>query len=77
MALPGAEDAQPRESFRLPGFDAFPDRAAVPDWAVYELAWAVEEGLINGSTVGGKTYLKPLNEATRAQFVAILQRFLQ
>ena len=33
--------------------------------------------LINGSAVGGQTYLQPLNRATRAQFVAILQRFLQ
>ena len=57
--------------------DAFPDRSAVPDWAEYEMAWAVEQGLINGSAIGGQTYLKPLNQATRAQFVAILQRFLQ
>ena len=55
--------------------DAFPDRSAVPDWAEYEMAWAVEQGLINGSAVGGQTYLQPLNRATRAQFVAILQRF--
>ena len=65
--LPGSRDT----------LDAFPDRAAVPDWAVYELAWAVEEDLINGSPAGGKTYLKPLNEATRAQFVAILNRYLE
>ena len=64
----------------LPGgtaiLDAFPDRAQAPAWAEYELAWAVEQGLINGSAVDGKTYLKPLNQATRAQFVAILQRYL-
>jgi hypothetical protein len=41
------------------------------------MAWAVVQGLINGSTSGGQTYLQPLNRATRAQFVAILQRFLQ
>ena len=55
---------------------SFPDRADVPDWAARELAWAVDEGLINGSRINGKDYLKPLNQATRAQFVAILHRYL-
>ena len=57
--------------------NSFPDRAQVPSWAAKELAWAVEHGLINGSRVGGQDYLQPLNEATRAQFVAILQRYLE
>ena len=57
--------------------NAFPDRQDVPDWAEYEMAWAVEQGLINGSRVGGQIRLQPLNQATRAQFVAILQRYLQ
>ena len=57
--------------------DDFPDRDAVPDWAAKELAWAVGRGLINGSVVGETSWLKPLNQATRAQFVAILQRYLE
>ncbi len=69
-----------RFSGDLPGgltaLDAFPDRRDVPAWAEYELAWAVAQGLINGSAVDGASYLKPLNQATRAQFVAILQRYL-
>ena len=55
---------------------AFPDQADVPGWARSEMAWAVEQGLINGSRIGGVDYLKPLNQATRAQFVAILNRYL-
>lgn len=57
--------------------DSFPDRAQVPDWAARELAWAVEQGLINGSRIGTQDYLQPLNEANRAQFVAVLQRYLE
>ena len=57
--------------------DDFPDRDDVPEWAANALAWAVEQGLVNGNAVGGKTYLDPMNQATRAQFVAILQRFLE
>ena len=56
--------------------DSFPDRADVPGWARNEMAWAVDRGLVNGSRIDGIDYLKPLNQATRAQFVAILNRYL-
>lgn len=57
--------------------DAFPDHAKTPQWAEAELAWAVEKGLINGSLIGGVQYLKPLDPASRCQFVTILQRYLE
>lgn len=53
----------------------FPDDGKVPAWACKELAWAVANGLINGSRIDGKDYLQPQNSATRAQFVAILERY--
>ena len=56
--------------------DQFPDRAAVPGWAENSLAWAVEKELIKGTRVDGKNYLQPTGQATRAQFVTILQRYL-
>ena len=54
----------------------FPDRDEVPRWAAGDLAWAVENGLIKGSNLGGRDYLQPEGQATRAQFVTILQRYL-
>ena len=54
----------------------FPDRDEVPRWAAGDLAWAVENGLIKGSNLGGRDYLLPEGKATRAQFVTILQRYL-
>ena len=56
--------------------DPFPDRKAVPGWAEQPLAWAVEQELIKGVSVGGRVYLQPTGQATRAQFVTILQRYL-
>ena len=56
--------------------DPFPDRAAVPGWAEAPLAWAVEQELIKGTRVDGRLYLQPTGQATRAQFVTIMQRYL-
>ena len=54
---------------------AFPDGEAVPDWAKKEMAWAVNRQLIRGSRIGASDYLLPMDCATRAQFVTILQRY--
>ena len=54
----------------------FPDRDEAPRWAAGDLAWAVENGLIKGSNLGGQDYLQPEGRATRAQVVTILQRYL-
>ena len=55
----------------------FPDWEESAGYARAPLAWAVEQGLINGNVIGGRSWLKPLDQATRAQFVAMLQRFLE
>lgn len=55
----------------------FPDAEKVSDYAADAMAWAVEQGLINGiSESDGKTYLAPQETATRAQIAVILMRYL-
>ena len=53
--------------------NAYPDAAAVSEWAVSAVNWAVGQGLING--INGK--LLPGGSATRAQTAAILMRYCQ
>ena len=52
---------------------SFPDRAKVSSYAKDAIAWAVGEGILNGS--GGK--LLPQGNATRAQVSAILMRYIE
>lgn len=55
----------------------FPDAEKVSNYAADAMAWAVEQGLINGiSESDGKTYLAPQETATRAQIAVILMRYL-
>ena len=55
----------------------FPDAEKVSDYAADAMAWAVEQGLVNGiSESDGKTYLAPQETATRAQIAVILMRYL-
>ena len=55
----------------------FPDAGKISDYAADAMAWAVEQGLINGiSESDGKTYLAPQETATRAQIAVILMRYL-
>lgn len=55
----------------------FPDAEKVSDYAADAMAWAVEQGLINGiSESDGKAYLAPQETATRAQIAVILMRYL-
>ena len=55
----------------------FPDAEKVSDYAADAMAWAAEQGLINGiSESDGKTYLAPQETATRAQIAVILMRYL-
>lgn len=56
---------------------SFPDSGKISGYAKEALQWAVAEGLVNGSTEGGITYLQPQGNATRAQVAAILMRFIQ
>ncbi len=56
---------------------AFPDSTQVSAWAEEALSWAVAEGLITGSDIGGVLYLSPASGATRAQVATILMRFCE
>ena len=53
----------------------FPDAGKVSDYAKDAMAWAVANGIISGSLEGGKTYLEPTGNATRAQVASILMRY--
>ena len=55
----------------------FPDVGDVSGWAYADLAWANAEDLISGCAIGGISYLKPRDSATRAQVAAILMRYQQ
>lgn len=51
----------------------FTDAGKISDWAADAMAWAVENGLLNGVNDGR---LAPQSTATRAQVAAILTRFV-
>ena len=55
----------------------FPDANQVSGYAIEALSWAVKTGLVTGSAAGGKVYLEPRGNATRAQVATILMRFIQ
>ncbi len=55
----------------------FPDAAGVSSYARVALSWAVSHELINGLAEGGKSYLAPQGNATRAQVATILARYAQ
>ncbi len=55
----------------------FPDAASVSSYAREALSWAVSHELINGLAEGGKSYLAPQGNATRAQVATILARYAQ
>ena len=55
----------------------FEDDASVRGYAVEAMKWAVSEGIITGSENGGKLYLNPQKNSTRAQVAAILMRYLK
>lgn len=56
---------------------SFPDAADVSSYAEDALAWANGEGLIGGTTSGGKVILAPRAGATRAQLAQIIMRFIK
>ena len=56
--------------------ETFPDGETVSPWAVTELNWAVDTGLINGVWTEEGTFLLPLEHANREQLATILMRFL-
>ncbi len=56
---------------------SFPDADKVSAYAKDAMAWAVENGLVNGIKNGSETTLAPQGTATRAQVAAILARYVQ
>ncbi len=54
--------------------DQFEDKDTVSSYALAPMAWAVENGLINGVKA---TVLQPKGNATRAQVATIVYRFVQ
>ena len=54
----------------------YPDQDRVHEYAQKAVGWAVVNGLIQGVGSDGKTYLKPQDNATRAQFATIISRYL-
>ena len=55
------------------GLDAYLDAGQVSAWAAEAMAWAVEQGIIQGAA--GR--LNPTNTATRAEVAAMLERFVK
>lgn len=55
----------------------FPDAGQVQGYALEGMRWAIAAGLINGVASGGKSFLRPGSNATRAQFATIISRFVQ
>ncbi len=55
----------------------FPDADKISSYAEEALSWAVRLGLITGTQEGGKTYLDPQGNATRAQVATILMRYIE
>ena len=54
---------------------AFPDAADVSGWAADALAWANANGYVSGTKEGESVYLRPQQDATRAQVASILMRY--
>ena len=55
----------------------FPDEGDTASYASKALCWAVGEGLVTGVKANdGITYLRPKNNATRAQFATIISRYM-
>lgn len=54
---------------------AFPDATEISTWAEEALAWAYANLIISGDLSDGVAYLRPKNDATRAQVAAMLMRF--
>ncbi|MGM9616542.1 leucine-rich repeat protein [Butyricicoccus sp.] len=54
----------------------FEDSGSVSSWAKTPMIWATTTGVMSGYVTGGKTYLKPLGQATRAEAASMLKNYL-
>lgn len=55
--------------------EGYPDVRQVSRFARSGMAWAVENGILNGSPVDGEVLLVPRNSATRAQVAVMFMQF--
>ncbi len=55
----------------------YPDAEDLSTWATEGMSWALGRELISGVGKGGKIYLTPKGNATRAQVATILVRFIE
>ena len=53
----------------------FADSASVSDWAVDDMKWAVAQKIIGGRENGGRLYLAPQGNASRAEVATILMQY--
>ena len=63
-------------SARAP-LSAFPDAESVSGYALEAMQWAVAAKVINGVASDGVNYLRPGENATRAQIATLLQNYLE
>lgn len=66
-----------RSTEQRSSLDAFADSSNVSSYAVDALQWAVAEGVMTGSSDGGKLYLNPQGKATRAEVATLLMRYIE
>ncbi len=58
--------------------DSFEDSASVSPWAKDAVSWAVDAGIITGTSYGyGSPVLDPQGSATRAQIAVMIERFCE
>jgi len=59
---------------KLNGLDTFTDTDAISEWALPAMKWAVGNGIVEGV---GNDLVSPGTGATRAQFAAMMQRYVK
>lgn len=55
----------------------FPDAGKVSVWANDALVWATRNGIVSGSKDNGNLYLKPQDNAARAEAASMLMNYLE
>lgn len=64
-----------RDYYLRADLSSFPDANKVT-WSKDAMQWAVRYYIISGKATGGKTYLAPQGNATRAEVASIMMRFI-
>ena len=64
------------ENPNLQKLSSYADGNKVSNYAREAMAWAVQAGIVITTTSGGKTWLTPKNDSTRAEIAVYLMRYL-